>query len=219
MVDIEYIKYLLNKDVKFKDFQKNNMIKKIKKNDMNDPLTQIVYLYANASNNNNNNNNNRIDEVVPIIKTETKIIYKTDKSLQSKYDKLLAQHKSVLKENKQLLEDKEYEDSMNKDCDDKHIKEIEEYKLKSDAKYSEIELLQKKIDNIKIKGLYTYIDAIDNKGNKIKKEVDILDIMNKDINQFDIEVDLSDDDDDDDDLYSSEEEEDDIIKNLNKGLV
>tara|TARA_R110000803_G_scaffold104806_1_gene173002 strand:+ start:88 stop:741 length:654 start_codon:yes stop_codon:yes gene_type:complete len=209
---------LLENKLDFTKSQKKNFRSTIRKNDKEHLLTQLAYKFAdNLFNNNNNNNNNRIDEVVPIIKTETKIIYKTDKSLQSKYDKLLAQHNSVLKENKQLLEDKEYEDSMNKDCDDKHIKEIEEYKLKSDAKYSEIELLQKKIDNIKIKGLYTYIDAIDNKGNKIKKEVDILDIMNKDINQFDIEVDLSDDD--DDDIYSSEEEEDNIIKDLNKDLV
>lgn len=159
--DTNYIISLLKTKLHFKsDYERYNLNKKLKKEDMSDITTQIAHLYTIATKSNNN---------ITIINN----MYKDEKKEDN--EELLKQIEELKKENKKLKEENksrkivessdEEDDKVSKKKYDKLIEQKNKYWKQIGEKDNQIEKLQNEIKEIKehynIKEDNTPLDVLD----------------------------------------------------------
>lgn len=186
--DTNSIISLLKTTLHFKsDYERYNLNKKIKKEDMSDITTQLAHLYTIATKSNNN---------VTIINN----MYKEDK--QEDNEELLKQIEELKKENKKLKEENnesrkivqssdEEDDKVSKKKYDKAIEQKNKYWTEICNKDNQIEKLKNEIKEIK--------EQYD-----IKEDSTPLDILNQDYS--DEEDSGTDEEEDDEEIYSKMEQ-------------
>jgi len=160
--DTNYIISLLKTKLHFKsDYERYNLNKKLKKEDMSDITTQIAHLYTIATKSNNN---------ITIINN----MYK-DSEKKEDNEELLKQIEELKKENKKLKEENksrkivessdEEDDKVSKKKYDKLIEQKNKYWKQIGEKDNQIEKLQNEIKEIKehynIKEDNTPLDVLD----------------------------------------------------------
>tara|TARA_Y100001937_G_scaffold28944_2_gene41805 strand:+ start:2967 stop:3737 length:771 start_codon:yes stop_codon:yes gene_type:complete len=179
--DTNYLISLLKTNLHFKsDYDRYNLNKKIKKEDMTDITTQLAHLYAISTKSNNN-----ITIINNMHKDET-----NNEDLLKQIEELKKENKQLKKENHELKskkvdESSDEEDKVSKKKYDrviqlknKYFDEMNEYKDK-------VEKLQNEIKDIK-------------EQYNIKEDNKPLDVLNEEFSD-------DEDDDDDDDIYKKED--------------